>query len=208
MLNLDYRRRSDRIKLFLITFGLCSLVSLLVVFLSGGFDEPPAESESQQAAAGEPAAASQTNPSSSSPESSAAHERIETKVTLSGSVLDKTKESAQKFTEAYYTYAPEHPEQYIENSKPYMAEDLYLYEKENIRRQTLDRETTTAIRSEVLPVDSYDSDEVMWAVIVTGEVKAASGEKYEESKQYFVTLREKDGDWKVSDFTIEYWGEE
>lgn len=207
MFNLDYRLRSDRIKLFLIIFGLCSLVSLLVVYLSGGFQEPPANEE-QQAKAQPPAAASGNNVSSHSSEvSKLPQKQSEIKTTLSSSVLNETKQTAQNFVKAYYTYDPKHPEQYVENSKPYMDEKLYVYEKTKIRKQTLDRETTTAIRSSVLPVDSYDSSELVWCVVLEGEVIPATGEKYTENLQYFVTLRKTDDAWKIADFSIERGGE-
>lgn len=206
MLNLDYRRRSDRIKLFLIIFGLCSLVSLVVVYLSGGSKEPQPVAKQQEAVASAPTAASETKTPSHSPGVSAKR-RSEVKTTLSQSVLDETKETARKFAEAYYTYDPKQPAKYVEDSKPYMAEKLYVYEKNNIRRQTLDHEKTTAIRSSVLPVDSYDLDELVWCVVVEGKVTPAKGSPYTEQLQYFVTLRKSDDEWKVREFTIEEGGE-
>ncbi|MGN7170616.1 hypothetical protein ACTHSJ_32615 [Paenibacillus cellulositrophicus] len=207
MFNLDYRLRSDRIKLFLIIFGLCSLVSLLVVFLSGGFQEPPANKE-QQVEVEIPAAASGNIVSSRSSEASKPlQKRSEIKTILPSSVLHETKQTAQNFAKAYYTYDPKHPEQYVENSKPFMTEKLYVYEKTKIRKQTLDRETTRAIRATILPVDSYDSSELVWCVVLEGEVTPATGKKYPENLQYFVTLRETDDAWKVADFSIEEGGE-
>ena len=205
MFNLDYRLRSDRIKLFLIIFGLCSLVSLLVVFLSGGFQEPPANKE-QQVEVEIPAAASGNNVSSREV-SKPSQKQSEIRTALSSSVLNETKQTAQNFVKAYYTYDPKHPEQYVENSKPYMDEKLYVYEKTKIRKQTLDRETTRATRTTILPVDSYDSSELVWCVVLEGEVTPATGEKYTENLQYFVTLRETDDAWKVADFSIEKGGE-
>lgn len=208
MFNWDYRHRSDRIKLFLFIFFLFSCVSMFVVFLSGGFQEIP-EKTAHETEMAKPTEYTDPQPTSQSSPSTDKEliDPPESKQIISESEQMTSREVAQAFVEAYYAYDPKHPELYIKNSKPFMSENLYLNEKDSIRRQTLDRETTTVIGSEVWPVDHDRSNEIVWGIIVEGEAIASTGEVYTETPEYFVTLRKYDGEWKVNNFRIENWGE-
>ncbi|OWA33033.1 hypothetical protein B9G55_23840 [Saccharibacillus sp. O16] len=203
--------RSDRIKLFIFLFCTLLLITTAVVWLNGGFrsvpeevaETPPAAEQSEPAVVEKEPASDLVSGAGSATERK---ERVEVKAILPQSEQQETKEIAQKFAEAYYTYDSKNPESYIENSKPYMAEAFYTSEKTKIRRQTLDYQTTSVAESEVLPVDSYDSAEIVWCVMITGDVIPAKGEAFTEEQQYYVTLRKYEGEWLVDELELESWG--
>ncbi len=203
MLNFDYHRRSDRIKLFLLIFVCFSLVSWTVVFLSGGLDDPPEELDQTVS---HPAEA-ESLWSSSTPGASPSMPVEEERPVFSEVDQQKSQEVAKLFAEAYYTYDAKQPDQYWERSKIYMSDRLVEREKSMIRRQTLDRNLTQVKRSIVLPVDHDDSHEMIWSVWIEGEAISASGTSQPETREFFVTLRQINAEWKVTDYKMEDGGD-
>ncbi|WP_167578081.1 hypothetical protein [Ammoniphilus sp. YIM 78166] len=203
MLNFDYNRRSDRIKLFLLIFVCFSIVSWTIVLLSGGFDDPPDESVSLSS---NPAVREHLLPSSTPAVTSATASK-EVIPILTETEQNKSREVAKLFAEAYYTYDAKQPDQYFERSKLYMSDRMVEREKKMIRRQTLDRNQTRVKSSKVLQVDHDDPDEMIWSVVIEGEAVTASGTSHPETQEFFVTLRKINGEWKVTDYKIESGGD-
>lgn len=203
MLNLDVNRRSDRIKLFLLIFVCFSIVSSTIVFLSGGLDEPLEEvvRTASYPVEGEPLL------SSSTPKATPSMPLKGEKPVFSEFEQKKSQEVAQLFAEAYYTYDAKQPDQYLEQSKIYISERMLEREKLMIRRQTLDRNLTRVKSSRVLPVDHDDPYEIIWSVVIEGEAVSASREVNPEIQEFFVTLRQINAEWKVTDYTIESGGD-
>lgn len=206
MLKLNYNRRSDRMKLFLILFTLFSIVSFSFSYFYGFFDSPEGSTSGEN----KPAAI-QGNPGKKREETSAVMgkpkpspvEPNESKDSLTGEEIVQSQHVAAAFMKAYYTYDSKRPEQYIEHAKRYMAEPFYEEEKQYIRRQTKDRESTKVLAATVLPVDHYAAGEVIWSVIITGEARSSNGKVLEETQEYFVTLQHIRDEWKVVAFSLE-----
>ncbi|MFS0728382.1 hypothetical protein [Paenibacillus sp. 1P07SE] len=208
-MNLDFRRRSDRVKLFFLLFVSFLTVSLFFVFLSGGFREPLQEAvDSPPVADTDPPTVTEPEPEAESKFADIEFpERQEAKEHLTEQEQRETQEIAQRFAEAYYTHDAERPEQYIEEIQPFVSARLYAAERSAIRRPTLDRERTRVITSEVFPVDHMHDSEIIWSVVIDGEVTAADSTTQPDFAEYFVTLRLYDDDWLVKEYRIESGGD-
>lgn len=197
--------KSDRIKLFLF---------LLVIFLVVGF----AASSFFRSLNKEEVAAVEQNPESADEsnklvDSSASSTEESESITdgpndydqtekFSEEELDATKKLAVQFVTAFHNYNADKPQEYLENAKPYMTDDLYEKMKRNGRRETLERSYLTLKETDITPVVNKSSLVVRWNVMVTGEAKSVDGTKSETEDWYLIGLRQVDGEWKVEDVRV------
>jgi ABC-type amino acid transport substrate-binding protein len=121
---------------------------------------------------------------------------------FSNEELEATKKIAVQFVTTYHPYNAEKPQEYLENAKPYMTDDLYQKMKRNGRREVLERSYLTVKNTQVTSVVNNSSMIVRWNVIVTGEAKSLDGKISPTEDWYLVSVFKVDGDWKVEDVRV------
>lgn len=116
---------------------------------------------------------------------------------------EKTREIAKQFAKAFYNYDANNQLSYLENSKPYMTSDFYEREKENPRRNPLDKTITEAKEIDMYPVDGDSNYEIMWNAYITGETISSDDEEGIEEASLWIILIEEDSEWKVKGGSFE-----
>lgn len=197
----DYQR-SDRIKLFLLIFIFFSCVSLGFSYLYGFFDAPTDKKNEGLKPKGVQTQIIQ-NGESVIEEASAPYEIQESKMSYSEKEIDDSKNVAVSFMKAYYPSDSSEPDQYVRAAKPYMTDDFYEKEKESTQGQLDYRNPIRVISIEVLPVDHFVDNEVVWSLIINGEATSADGKVDSEKQEYFVVLQQVGASWKVNEVSYE-----
>ena len=116
----------------------------------------------------------------------------------------QSKAAAQEFVAAFYPYNGKDPLENIENSKGFMAEELY-----QLLKQSPERPTSMTVKRELVSLEVIEPfaprDAVMiWNAKVIGEVTDVDGVKRDETDLYKLKLEIVKGEYKVVDFLINY----
>ncbi|MCQ6281088.1 YbjP/YqhG family protein [Bacillus sp. EB600] len=197
--------KSDRVKLFLFLLVIFLVIgfSVLAFFRTINRDKGPIDQHPIYKAPknhnNSPATSSVHKDTDSSINGSNDYDQSEK---FSNEELEATKKIAVQFVTAFYPYNADKPQEYLENSKPYMTDDLYQKMKRNGRREVLERSYLTVKSTQVTPVVNKSSMIVRWNVIVTGEAKSTDGNITATEDWYLVGLRKVNGDWKVEDVRV------
>lgn len=197
----------NKFKGFLVVLVPVLILATIIQFATGQFRTPPPEpneAKSKEEAPQEPIGnkGDETSPASPSPSETAPSEESEA---ITDEDREKTKEIAKQFAETYYNYNAADQLSYLEASKPYMTTQFYEMEKNNPRRNPLNKVKTEAQEIEMYKVDHASNYEIIWEAYITAKITSSDGIKATEETSLMISLEEADNQWKVKGASFNEW---
>jgi hypothetical protein len=116
--------------------------------------------------------------------------------------LAASKLVAEKFAQAYANYDASKPLEYVQNAKPYMTKGFYLEWENEPPRRPLVLTKSTAVKSEIYPIELNDPYAIAWNVVIMQEQINAFGDKIPLEEYFWILLDKEDGEWKVEEVDI------
>ncbi|MGM9924836.1 MAG: hypothetical protein ACI35R_11370 [Bacillus sp. (in: firmicutes)] len=193
MMKFDFSIKSHRILAFFMVFIPILIVGIILTFLSQNNSRTQEEPKTK---------VEESISDSSQPEK----EKEVVKYPEFEITEEDRKESkliAEKFVKAYATYDAEKPEEFIQNSYPYLSTTYAAYWDNNIPRKPLATVTSTVKELDTYPIDGGDKYEIAWNVVATVELKNPLGDLITQEDWYWIILEKENDQWKIKRMDVE-----
>jgi hypothetical protein len=118
--------------------------------------------------------------------------------------ITESKAAAEQFVTSYYYYDGKDPLQNIENSKEAMSPDLYAFLMESPERPTALTVKRELASLEIIEPFASSAEVMTWNAKASGIVTDKEGAQRQETDLYMLKLEKIKGEYKVTDFLINY----
>lgn len=121
---------------------------------------------------------------------------------FTGHEIKTSREAAKNFIGSFYPFDGKDPMRGIDESRPFMTEELYRFYTISPVRPTPEIYQKRLVTLEIMEPTEPPKEYLAWKVLVKGSVSDMAGNTKEEEVWFLLKMQKSEGSYKVSDLTV------